>query len=132
MTPFEKLDVEISFGSDANIETHTVLFEALNDNQERWVPQKTVFAPSDDKVKSDASGRQVEESQKAMIQSLQKNLLALKEKTDNNGYDKLNKKLKSIIDALNEAEDYSMQDLGYLLDLAGLYRKMALKINKFL
>lgn len=25
-----------------------------------------------------------------------------------------------------------MEDLGYLLDLAGLYRKMALKITKFL
>jgi hypothetical protein len=61
-----------------------------------------------------------------------KNLLALKEKTDNNGYDKLNKKLKNIIDELNSSDRQSMEDLGYLLDLAGLYRKMALKISKFL
>ena len=67
-----------------------------------------------------------------MIQGLKKNLLALKEKTDNNGYDKLNKKLKNIIDELNSSEQQSMEDLGYLLDLAGLYRQMALKISKFL
>lgn len=67
-----------------------------------------------------------------MIEGLKKNLLALKEKTDNSGYDKLNKKLKKIIDSLSGSEEYSMEDLGYLLDLAGLYRKLALKITKFL
>ena len=67
-----------------------------------------------------------------MIEGLKKNLLALKEKTDNSGYDKLNKKLKKIIDSLDGADQYSMEDLGYLLDLAGLYKKMALKISKFL
>lgn len=67
-----------------------------------------------------------------MIDALKKNLLALKEKTDNSGYDKLNKKLKRVIDSLSTSEEYSMEDLGYLLDLAGLYRKMALKISKFL
>ncbi len=67
-----------------------------------------------------------------MVEGLKKNLLALKEKTDNSGYDKLNKKLKKIIDSLDSSEEHTMEDLGYLLDLAGLYRKMALKITKFL
>lgn len=67
-----------------------------------------------------------------MIEGFKKNLLALKEKTDNSGYDKLNKKLKKIIDSLSSSEDYSMEDLGYLLDLAGLYRKISLKMTKFL
>jgi hypothetical protein len=39
-----------------------------------------------------------------MILGLKKNLLALKEKTDNNGYDKLNKKIKKIIDSLKATE----------------------------
>ena len=67
-----------------------------------------------------------------MIEGLKKNLLSLKEKTDNNGYDKLNKKLKIIIDSLNDSGEHSMEDLGYLLDIAGLYRRIGLKINKFL
>jgi len=71
-TPFEKLDVEISFGSDANIETHTVLFEALNDNQERWVPENTVYMPEGE------NQQQQKQQQKQMIENLQKNLLALK------------------------------------------------------
>lgn len=67
-----------------------------------------------------------------MIGSLVKGLMRLKEKTDNNGYDKLNKKLKKVIDGLKVKEEYGMEDLGYLLDLAGLYREIALKITKFL
>jgi hypothetical protein len=39
-----------------------------------------------------------------MVEGLKKNLLALKEKTDNSGYDKLNKKLKKIIDGLSTTE----------------------------
>lgn len=35
-----------------------------------------------------------------MIEGFKKNLLALKEKTNNSGYDKLNNKLKKIIDSL--------------------------------
>lgn len=67
-----------------------------------------------------------------MINGLKNSLLKLKEKTDNKGYDKLNKKLKKVIDGLKSNEEYSMEDLGYLLDLAGLYRGIALKITKFL
>lgn len=43
-----------------------------------------------------------------MVEGLKKNLLALKEKTDNSGYDKLNKKLKKIIDSLSVSEEHSM------------------------
>lgn len=39
-----------------------------------------------------------------MIEGLKKNLLALKENTDNSGYYKLNKKLKKIIDSLSSTE----------------------------
>jgi hypothetical protein len=35
-----------------------------------------------------------------MIKGLKNSLLKLKEKTDNKGYDKLNKKLKKVIDSL--------------------------------
>ena len=39
-----------------------------------------------------------------MIEGSKKNILALKENTDNSGYDKLNKKLKKIIDSLSSTE----------------------------
>jgi hypothetical protein len=82
VTSFEKLQVEISFG-DNNIEGLVPLYQALNDNQEKWVS---------------------ESDHKLMVEGLKKNLLALKEKTDNSGYDKLNKKLKKIIDSLSGSE----------------------------
>ena len=85
------------------------LYEALNDHQEKWVTED-----------------------ETMIIGLKNSLMKLKEKTDNKGYDQLNKKLKKVIDSLKTTEDYAMEDLGYLLDLAGLYRGIALKITKFL
>lgn len=110
VSSFQKLQVQISFG-DSNIQGMIPLYQALNDNEQRWIS---------------------ENDQKLMIEGLKKNLLSLKEKTDNSGYDKLNKKLKKIIDSLSSSEQHTMEDLGYLLDLAGLYRKLSLKIAKFL
>jgi len=50
-----------------------------------------------------------------MVQTLVDNLKLLKEKANSKIFDSLNKKLKVIVDQLNSAHDFSMEDLTYLL-----------------
>lgn len=109
VTSFEKLDATLSLG-DAGFEAVAPLFEAMND-QEKVVPN------------GNAAG---------LMKTLAERLRELKLKCESEQGESLKLKLREILGRVGAKQAINTEELAYLLDLAGLQKRIALKMNKFL
>lgn len=107
MTSFEKLEVTMSFG-DSDIQSMSPLFEALND-QEKFIPSDNVAE---------------------QVGKLVSNLEQLKLSSESSKAEELRIQIKKSIDRLNVEHNFSIHELSFLLDYAGLLRIVGNKMNK--
>jgi hypothetical protein len=109
ITAFEKLDVTISLG-EADFESMTPLFESFND-QERILP---------------------EGSADQLMKLLAHRLKELKLRCEKEKGEELKIRLREIIGRVGAKQCLSTEELSYLLDVAGLQKRIAIKMNKIL